>query len=31
MGTVEIKNTSKEELSKMMVGREVSFSVQKRK
>ena len=30
MGTVEIKNTSKEELSKMMVGREVSFSVQKK-
>jgi len=29
IGTVEIENTSKEELSKMMVGRDVSFSVDK--
>jgi len=29
MGTVEIKDTTKEELSRMMVGRDVSFKVQK--
>jgi len=29
IGTVEIKNTSKEELSKMMVGRDVNFMVDK--
>lgn len=29
MGTVDIENTSKEELSKMMVGREVSFTLDK--
>ena len=29
MGTVDIKNTSKEELSRMMVGRDVSFVVDK--
>ncbi len=29
IGTVDIKNTSKEELSKMMVGRDVSFKVEK--
>jgi len=29
IGTVEIKNTTKEELSKMMVGRDVNFSVEK--
>lgn len=29
IGTVEIKDTTKEELSKMMVGRDVSFSVDK--
>ncbi len=29
MGTVEIKDTSKEELSHMMVGRDVSFEVEK--
>jgi len=30
MGTVEIKNTTKEELSRMMVGRDVSFIVDKK-
>lgn len=30
IGTVEIDNTSKEELSRMMVGRDVSFSVDKK-
>ena len=30
IGTVEIKDTNKEELSKMMVGRDVSFSVNKK-
>ena len=30
MGTVEIKNTSKEELSRMMVGRDVEFEVAKK-
>jgi len=30
IGTVEIKDTTKEELSKMMVGRDVSFSVNKK-
>lgn len=30
IGTVDIDKTSKEELSKMMVGREVSFSVEKK-
>ena len=30
IGTVEIKNTSKAELSKMMVGRDVDFSVHKK-
>jgi len=29
IGTVEIKNTTKEELSRMMVGRDVSFAVEK--
>ncbi len=29
MGTVDIKNTTKEELSKMMVGRDVNFAVEK--
>jgi ABC-type uncharacterized transport system ATPase subunit len=29
IGTVEIKNTTKEELSRMMVGRDISFTVQK--
>ena len=29
IGTVEIKNTTKEELSKMMVGRDVKFTVDK--
>lgn len=29
MGTVNVKETTKEELSKMMVGRDISFSVQK--
>ena len=29
MGTVDIKDTSKEELSRMMVGRDVSFTVEK--
>ena len=29
MGTVDIKNTTKEELSRMMVGRDVSFTVDK--
>ena len=29
IGTVDIKDTSKEELSRMMVGRDVSFSVEK--
>ena len=29
MGTVEIANTTKEELSRMMVGRDVSFAVEK--
>ncbi len=29
MGTVEIKNTTKEELSRMMVGRNVNFQVEK--
>ena len=29
MGTVDIENTSKEELSKMMVGRDVSFTLDK--
>ena len=29
MGTVEIKNTTKEELSRMMVGRDVNFAVEK--
>lgn len=29
IGTVDIKDTTKEELSRMMVGREVSFSVEK--
>ena len=31
IGTVEIKNTTKEELSKMMVGRDVNFKVEKKK
>ena len=30
IGTVEIKNTTKEELSKMMVGRDISFTVDKK-
>ncbi len=30
MGTVDIKDTNKEELSKMMVGRDISFSVDKK-
>lgn len=30
IGTVEIKNTTKEELSRMMVGRDVQFNVQKK-
>ncbi len=30
MGTVEIKNTTKEELSRMMVGRDVNFTVEKK-
>ena len=30
IGTVEIKNTSKEELSRMMVGRDVDFAVHKK-
>ncbi len=30
IGTVDIKDTSKEELSRMMVGREVSFKVEKK-
>lgn len=30
IGTVDIKNSSKEELSRMMVGRDVSFSVNKK-
>lgn len=30
IGTVDIKNSSKEELSKMMVGRDVNFTVQKK-
>lgn len=30
VGTVDIKNTSKEELSKMMVGRDVNFKVEKK-
>ena len=30
IGTVEIKNTTKEELSKMMVGRDVKFTVDKK-
>ena len=30
IGTVDVKNTTKEELSKMMVGREVKFSVDKK-
>lgn len=30
VGTVEVKNTSKEELSRMMVGRDVSFEVEKK-
>ena len=30
IGTVDIKNTTKEELSRMMVGRDVSFSVDKK-
>ncbi len=29
MGTVDVKDTTKEELSKMMVGRDISFSVEK--
>lgn len=29
MGTVDIKNTTKEELSRMMVGRDVNFAVEK--
>ena len=29
IGTVDIKNTTKEELSKMMVGRDISFTVEK--
>ncbi|MBE6990983.1 MAG: ABC transporter ATP-binding protein [Ruminococcaceae bacterium] len=29
IGTVDVKNTTKEELSRMMVGRDVSFSVEK--
>jgi len=31
IGTVEVKNTTKEELSRMMVGRNVSFAVDKKK
>ena len=31
IGTVEIQDTTKEELSKMMVGREVNFKVEKKK
>ncbi len=30
MGTVDIKNTTKEELSRMMVGRDVEFAVEKK-
>ncbi len=30
IGTVDIKNTTKEELSKMMVGRDINFSVDKK-
>lgn len=30
IGTVDVKDTSKEELSKMMVGRDISFSVDKK-
>ncbi|HWT76905.1 MAG TPA: ABC transporter ATP-binding protein [Mobilitalea sp.] len=30
IGTVEIKNTNKEELSRMMVGRDVNFTVEKK-
>lgn len=30
VGTVDVKDTSKEELSKMMVGRDVSFAVEKK-
>ncbi len=30
IGTVETKNTNKEELSKMMVGRDISFNVEKK-
>lgn len=30
MGTVDVKNTTKEELSKMMVGRDISFNVEKK-
>ena len=30
IGTVDIKSTTKEELSRMMVGRDISFSVEKR-
>ncbi|MDD4075234.1 MAG: ABC transporter ATP-binding protein [Eubacteriales bacterium] len=30
IGTVDIQNTSKEELSRMMVGRDISFSVEKK-
>jgi simple sugar transport system ATP-binding protein len=30
IGTVDIKNTTKEELSKMMVGRDISFTVDKK-
>lgn len=31
IGTVDVKDTTKEELSKMMVGRDISFSVDKKK
>lgn len=31
MGTVDVKDTTKEELSKMMVGRDISFSIEKKK
>ena len=31
IGTVDVKDTTKEELSKMMVGRDISFSIEKEK
>src|SRR5690606_9495802 len=30
IGTVDVKDTTKEELSRMMVGRDISFSVEKK-